>query len=687
MFAWIPYAFVRFVLFFAAGILTGIAFPDLFTTREAVFATLSTSAIFFLLARTKWTNPGYAALVALFFAGWLNVLIHTETNRKNHLKNLHDEVVRFSVVITSPEEEKENTRKHAAELQFIHNGREWKNASGKILIYFKKSSFPLPFKYGDRLILEGNPKPINPPMNPGEFDYKKFLGFRNIYHQHFVSRKNEVVYIGNSPPNLILATAYRIRSAAKEILNEHLPEPHQRAVAYALLLGVTDALDNELTHAYAAAGAMHVLAVSGLHVGILYGLLLLVFKPLTATRKGKWILAIMSILLLWFYAIFTGLSPSVLRAVTMFSFIVLARPMAYRTNIYNMLAASAFILLAFNPFLIMSVGFQLSYMAVLSIVYLYPLLYHSWDVPGWAGDKIWQITCVSVAAQVGTFVLGLLYFHQFPTYFLVSNLFVIPGATLILINGILLFISSGLPYVSEIFGFTLKAEIDGLNLVVKTVENLPFSLIEPVYISTPQSWLLLGMVISFIFLLHWKKPVWAAVLCCCAVVFGVIQWSRFYNWVKPARLTVYHIPGQRALEITTSGHSFFYADSALLSDAERISYSIRPNRLQAGVLVTREHNLTNLMRNHEWIILSYKEIKILYLLGQAASLPSGFFDFVIIGKSTTDDLRLPENLSFGKIILDCTLQGKVLEDFESTSPLRDMATHAVARQGAFQVEL
>ncbi len=687
MFAWIPYAFVRFVLFFTAGILTGIWFPCLITFHQALGVTLFSAGVFLLLVFTKRINPGFAGLLMLYSAGWLNVLVHNEALQQNHLKNFAHNCKRYEIVITSPAEEKENSWKHTAQVKFIYDGREWKNVSGKILLYFRKSSFNTPFSYGDHLVINGSPQELKPPMNPGEFNYKQFLSFRNIFHQDFVNDPKDVIETGNHPPNLIYKTAYRIRESAKEILNRHLPEPRQRAVAYALLLGVTDALDNELSHAYAAAGAMHVLAVSGLHVGIIYGLILLLLRRLTRTTGGKWVLAFLSIVVLWMYAVITGLSPSVLRAVTMFSFIALARPMEHRTNIYNILAASAFLLLAFNPFLIMSVGFQLSYMAVLGIVFLYPLLYYSWDAPGWLGDKIWQITCVSIAAQTGTFVLGLLYFHQFPVYFLVSNLFVIPGATLILISGLVLFISSGLPLVADFIGFVLRMLISTLNTVVTTVERFPLALIEPVYISTLQSWMILILVLSLMLFFMKKNLKWLAVMCLSAFAFGALQWIHFSEKIKPVHLTVYHVPGHHAIEITKGGQSYFYADSSLQADVRKISFHIKPNRIQSAVAATKFYSLDELEHVSPWFVVTFHHIKILYVLRSSSVLPQGFFDYVILGKDASYNPKLPESLSFGKIILDSTLQGTALYRFEQTAQKYGWNVHAVIRQGAFHEKL
>ncbi len=645
------------------------------------------TVFFICMVKLRSSVAGLLALVLLFLCGWFNVLIKNESLRTDHLIRLSKTYRLYQAIITTPAEEKESSWKHTAQVTHVYQGKKWTPISGKVLMYFSKRSFNTTFCYGDRLIISGMPQEISLPMNPGEFNYRRFLSFQNIYHQHFIGSANKVIHLENHIPNPVLKLSYRLREKAREVLNQHLPDNHQRAVAFALLLGVRDALDNDLNQAYAAAGAMHVLAVSGLHVGILYGLLLVLLRPLAGSPRGKWIIATISIIVLWAYAVFTGLSPSVLRAVTMFSFVAMARPLQYRTNIYNILAASAFILLVFNPFLIMSVGFQLSYLAVLGIVYLHPLLYHNWDAPGWLGDKVWQITSVSIAAQVGTFVPGLLYFHQFPTYFLISNLLVIPLSTLVLINGLMLFFFHNVAFLDHWLGLMLKGLIDALNFVVIATEKMPFALIEPVYISTAQSWLLAGMTIGLLMLFLKKTPTRVAATLITAAAFAVLQWHRFISLSGTASFIVYHTPGHRAIEFVENGKSYGYFDSALLNDEQQIKYHIRPNRIQSGVRHAVASDIEKVAQHHSWFIIRYKSLTILYVLNSSTDLPEGVFDYLILGHGTQSGLNIPQHLSCKKIITDGTLNGKALYSIKQLAARQNRNLHITSLQGAFKINI
>jgi competence protein ComEC len=191
----------------------------------------------------------------------------------------------------------------------------------------------------------------------------------------------------------------------------------------------------------------------------------------------KWLRALILLTGLWMYALVTGLSPSVLRAATMFSFIIAGQALNRQAYIYNSIAASAFLLLLVQPAILFEVGFQLSYMAVIFIVFLHPYLYRLLSFRYKILNSAWSLTCVSLAAQAGTVPLSLFYFHQFPSYFILSNFVVIPAATVIIYGAALLFIASPIPVLLEIFGLLLNKFLQMVNFMIFFIEKMPGSLI------------------------------------------------------------------------------------------------------------------------------------------------------------------------------------------------------------------
>jgi competence protein ComEC len=582
---WNPFPMVRIAAFFIAGILLAVYLPNHIPFQWMLFTGAGFAVIyfasFFLLTHQGGTWLGIVGLGAVLCGGYIRLHLFDQSQAEDHLLRVTRQVEAYQALVRSVPEAKARSWKVEVELTTVKTGT-WHPVKTKMLLYVADVTQPLNWQYGDQVLVKGAPSEIKPPANPGEFDFKRYLRFRNVFHQQFVQRQ-EVKWMGRGEPRSFIYYSQQARAWSLKKINQFVLGRQEQAIAAALVLGVTDGVDNDLQNAYAASGAMHVLAVSGLHVGIIYSLLLFLLKPWQAYSGSRWWMAALSLVLLWSFAFVTGLSPSVLRAVTMFSGIAIARPLGWRTNIYNILAASAFVLLLYNPCLVMSVGFQLSYLAVLGIVYLQRPLYHWWEIDNRVGDWIWQITCVSIAAQVATFSLGLLYFHQFPVYFLISNLFVIPLSTLVLVIGIVLLVISFASPVAHAVGVMLEWVIKALNWIVFQTEDLPFSLINHIYLNTFQCWLLIILLLSLLLLFERRRIGWLYTAVFISMMLVITQWIHFRSDVKQDRWVAYAISKHHALEFTRQGQSYFLSDSLLLTDRERIRFHIQPNRLLHGV--------------------------------------------------------------------------------------------------------
>ena len=434
---------------------------------------------------------------------------------------------------------------------------------------------------GDLLFIKGQPKLVSPPSNPGEFNYKNYLVYNRVYHQHYV--RADYAKIGHRPISRLIALSDKMRLYCTRVISEFIHIQDARAVILALSLGVKDELDNDLVQAFSATGSMHVLAVSGLHVGIIY---LVIFNILSRVglnkKKYRWLLAILSMSVLWFYAMLTGLSPSVLRAVTMFSFVALGRALFRKGNIYNTLAASAFLLLWFNPYLIMSVGFQLSYLAVFGIVYIQPKLYSLWNPKNYLIDKIWEISCVSIAAQLATGPLSVLYFHQFPTYFLISNLFIIPAAFLSLLGTLLLFALSPLPYIGSALGWLLGGFVNVVNELVYWVSSFPKSTFSGIYLDILATWLLYLTIGFLILYLVKKRSFWLKLAFANSLFFSISQISHFSSSANSIEISQLNVSNTQALDLRIGFKSSLVADSSFLDDVEKQRFHLHQKRIRQG---------------------------------------------------------------------------------------------------------
>ncbi len=698
MIHWIPYAFVRIVFFFVCGIYLGIYYPDILPENYVTLLFLISVLLYGLISVFAWQEKfirhisriklyaGFVGLTSLFLAGYLNVLINTDIRKPDHLFHIGSPIEFYKAVITSSPIEKDRSWKLEARVESVKTDNEWITCNTNILLYLSKEDLPASFRYGDVLVIKGTPQRVPGPGNPEEFDYRRFLTFKNIYHQHFI-RKDNVRLIGHEPPSWLNYYALICREWADTELKKQVAGKREEGIVSALVLGVTDGLDNELLTAYKASGAMHILSVSGLHVGIVYGLLLFLLKPIQKLKHGKWILAGISIVVLWLYAFVTGLSPSVLRAVTMFSFVALAKPAQHRTNIYNILAASAFCILLYDPYLIMSVGFQLSYLAVLGIVYLQSGIYKVWEPTNRVLDEIWKISSVSIAAQLATFALGLLYFHQFPNYFLLSNLFVIPGSFIVLITGLVLLALHFIQPVAFVLGLVMEWIIKILNFIVFAVEEFPFSIIENVYITTLQCWLLLAILVAAILLIRTRKFSYLVAACLIGSLFSIIGWNHFYRDVSVQKLTVYNIKGHTAIDMIDHGQTFFIADSLLLSDPDRIGFHIMPHRIMLGAGETI-HSGDGLRKEFNGCsLMVWKGKSILRIHDADFHLPKNVkVNYVIISNNAVKDLaELAGRITMDQLILDSSnafyLSNKLFKQKKSI----EASVYSVLHQGAFEL--
>ncbi|OQX80487.1 MAG: hypothetical protein B6D61_01860, partial [Bacteroidetes bacterium 4484_249] len=377
---WHQYPFIRLVIPVIIGIISAVYLDlPLFIPSSLLTGIIVIYAIIIFVFSKKvgyklrWIS---GALINIFIllAGYQLTILNTPKFDRQNIINYSTLSDKFLIQVTEPVAEKPNSYKVVANALLFKDSIEWKKISGKIILYFEKDSLVRDIEYGDQLVIHTRLNEVKPPQNPGEFNYKKYLSNKGIYHQGFV-KCGQWQILKRNTGNPVKAFGIALRNKFLEIFESNHLTGREFAVASAILLGYDDKLDADQQREFSGAGAMHILCVSGLHVGIIYVILsnLLIF--LNKKRNLRIIKVFVLLILIWFYALITGFSPSVLRASTMFSFIIIGQSMKRKANIYNSIAASAFLLLVINPYIITQVGFQLSYIAVLGIVTLYRPIY------------------------------------------------------------------------------------------------------------------------------------------------------------------------------------------------------------------------------------------------------------------------------------------------------------------------
>jgi len=349
-------------------------------------------------------------------------------------------------------------------------------AFAKSIVYFQKDSAALQLRRGDELLASVHFKKPDPVRNPEGFDYAAFLRGKGIAATAYVDSVHWKRLKTSAPEDISLQhAAEQARNSMLKIFRQLQLPSDDFAVLAALTLGYKDELEPEVRSHYSASGAMHILSVSGLHVGVIYlivnSLMSLLFrKPSSLVLK-----TVCVVLTLWAYAFVTGLSPSVVRASSMFSLVAVGKALGRRAQIYNTISSTAFILLLLNPSYLYDVGFQLSYSAVAGIVYFQPKLSPLLVVSNKALKWLWDLTAVSLAAQIGTLPLALYYFNQFPNYFLLTNYIAIPLSTFIIYSAVSYLAVFSVPLVSDVVGWVLKQLLFLLNSAVAMIHSIPGS--------------------------------------------------------------------------------------------------------------------------------------------------------------------------------------------------------------------
>ena len=427
---------LHLVFFLVLGILSAfyfkISLKVIFVLSILVLVLL---AIIFFNSRNKLNSSilfSISSSILFFFIGMTAYHIHSDSSKKDHYtaKSTFEEK---SIILRITKELKPSLFHYKFEATILQIDSI--NAQGKVLVNIHRDSLFKVLKVDDKILVKASLQDVNTPKNPYQFNYKKYLERQNIYKQLIIDQNGYLLLDDNQTS--LNGLAYRFRKKVNLSLKKFKFKKNELSIINALLLGQRQEISKDVLENYTKAGAIHILAISGLHVGIILLLLSIILKPLEYLKNGKTIKLITVVVLLWCFAFIAGMSASVIRAVTMFTAVAVSLLGKKQSTIYNNLIISIFILLLFNPSYLFDVGFQLSYLAVFFIVWLQPILYKFW-IPSWQPiNYFWKIFTVSIAAQIGVLPLSLYYFHQFPGLFFIANLVIIPFLGIILGLGIL----------------------------------------------------------------------------------------------------------------------------------------------------------------------------------------------------------------------------------------------------------
>jgi competence protein ComEC len=522
----LQFPLARVTLVFIVGIIFAYYFQP---SPNLVFAVLFVTTLL-LGGMYYWYTKKYNQLgifgisvyITAFGIGISSHTIHTETYQKNHftqLDNVFEQTHTFNFILREKLKSSTSSLRYVALIDQI----DTTVCAGKIVLNIKKDSLNHSFVIGNRLQIQGSLYPNCDPKNPNQFDYGSYLKNKQIYGQLYADASD--IKISSRIEKDIWYYADQIRNTIITNLIKDGFNPTELNVAIALILGQQQDIDPEISKDYQYAGAVHILSVSGLHIGFLLLFVTFILKPVPNNKKGSFLKLVIILCSLWLFGILAGLAPSVVRSITMFSFVAIGQHLRRSVNIYHTLLVSILLILLVQPAFLFDVGFQLSYLALFFILWFHPLLSIIWEPKNKISKYIWDILSVSFAAQIGTLPLSLYYFHQFPGLFFITNLVIIPLTGFIMGLGVLVMVLAFFNQCPFFLSKALEWSLFLVDKIIHTIANaeqfiikdIPFTLV----------FLLSSYAVVFSVILWFKKPQFQRLV---AVLISVIVIQITFLW-------------------------------------------------------------------------------------------------------------------------------------------------------------
>jgi competence protein ComEC len=611
---WKKAPFIRLLL----PLITGIVLQwYLQIPLEVIVSSLVSFSIAFLLFlllpiafrfKMQFLQGVIMQLLIVALGAWLTHQQDTRHN-KNWYGN-HYNVGNYLVVrINEPLVEKNKSYKAEGSVESVIQQGKTIVATGKLLVYFSKDSIKTELKYGDRIIIQKELQSIKNSGNPGAFNFQRYAALQGVFHNVFLKEKDWSKLKGNAG-NGFSQFIISARDHVLSVLQKYMyTGKDELGIAEALLIGYTNDLDKDLVQAYSNTGVVHIIAISGMHLALIYVLLVWLFAKIPLINKSKLLQLILILTCLWLFSLLTGASPSVLRAAVMFSFIAVGKTYFKQASIYNSLAASAFVLLCFNPYYLWAVGFQLSYLAVLGIVIFQKPIYNCFYIKNKWIDKAWQLMSVTTAAQILTFPVCIYYFHQFPNLFLISNMIAVPLSGIILYAEIALIAFSWIPFVGIWLGKLVTGLIWVMNKIILWINDQPFAVWDKIQATVLSTWLLYTIVIGFSCWLFLKNKKYFHFAMFMLLAF-VIQ-NAYSKWQssKQQKLIVYNVPQHKAIDFINGNEYLFVGDSSLEEEGFLQNFHLKPGRILQQ-LVKSSDTLNGVFNNGMFYQFNSKKILI-----------------------------------------------------------------------------
>lgn len=650
--------------------------PSILATAINLIAGVLLISILYFVSKNKKQNIffGIGVYYLSFCIGITALLINTDSFQQSNYIHFEQAFEKpHSLTFTLREKIKGND--YNDRYIALVNNIGGKNYSGKFIVNLQKDSLPNPLVIGNTIRVKTILQHHSFAKNPNQFDYGKYLENRQIYAQIYVSKSE--IKVNQKIKKDIWFYASRLNTRIIHNLAKANFNKAEMNVAMALILGQQQEISADIIQDYQYSGATHVLSVSGLHVGFIMLFILFVLKPVANTQKGSFIKLVCILISLALFAIVSGLSPPVLRSVVMFSLIAIGNHLRRSTNTYHTLLVSILLILLFEPYFLFDVGFQLSYIALFSIVWLQPLLKNIWSPKNKIIIYIWEALTVSFAAQIGTFPICLYYFHQFPGLFFVTNILILPVLSFIMIAGIIVMVISvfhSCPlFIIQIF----EKSVYLLNLIIHYVASFDSFVIRNISFNT---YYLLTFYLFTITLIVWFKNPSFNKLAAVLISLFLLQISFIYTkneTQNKQELIVFNAKKKTIIaERDGKNVSFFTNDSLLKNESK--------NTITDAYLIGNFASLKEIKSIKN--VLFFNEKKILVIDSSSIYESKIRPDIVILIQSPKINMeRMLQELEPKTIIADGTNSYTIQKSWKSSCRKKNIPFHATREKGYYKL--
>lgn len=562
--------------------------------------------------------------------------------------------------------QKQKTVKVVLGVNEIKTKNNFDPRDGNLISYVQNSSIAKDLKPGNVLLIKGRLQAIAEPKNPDQFNFKNYFNDKGIYHSIYVD-SNSIKILKAKQEVSLWQIGLKIKYQLISSLRSSGLSNDAYAICAALITGFDDDIDKNTMQSFSHSGTLHVLSVSGLHVGVIYVLLNFIFSLIDPNKRYKVVQLIFVLFCLWFFALITGFSAPVLRSVLMFSLLGIGN-LFFRNRTYNQLNIlffSAFLLLFYDPFLIRNIGFLLSYSALFGIIYFYPKIKTWYEPRNLITKHIWESTALSAAATLTTLPITLFVFHQFPIWFALANLVVVPATFVLLILAFVALVKlSFITWITNQLTFLLIKFIYLFNSdAYAFIDRIDFDLYDSLFM----------ILVIFLISLTFAKRNYRYVFTLFSVI---ISWQLFsifssYQSKSSSEMVIYHTPKNTSISMKSK-------TDIVLNKKDSVHYEmqVKPHLTASNYAQIQLHSFNYIKLNKTaLLVLDKKKMFPLNL--------NKFITHVLVTENALPNQAFFDRYQVKMIIADASNSNYTTDKLQAICSKNNVSFYNIKNKGAF----